>query len=189
MSEIELLPWQNFDLDENPKILVAAARGSGKTTALAHVARRTDIGTIGCFAPFSNMVDELRRKAGSAPNAIFLPATYQHIAGRTVDTLLIDEPAMIEESDMRHMVSLMVFAKRVVCAGTPPVRALLARPRWFEVAWKRDGSLWHRVHVSATPDRYNPGFLKDEEKVLNKRAYAANYGALFPDLPLDPPEE
>lgn len=189
MSEIELLPWQQVVVAMAlPRLLVHAGRQTGKSTVVAAIAKRTDIGQIGVFLGNHLMMEELKRKSGDAPNVEFhniggSPAW----VGKTFNTVIFDEPGFFSEAAVNRVAPLLAFADRALLIGSPSPRLKNNEPHWFERVWR--GGAWFTLGIPTSAAGLMGLERRDElRSAMGDKLAAIELDGKFSDAPLPPPK-
>jgi hypothetical protein len=199
-------PWQ-ADLIEcgDPRVLINAARQSGKSTATALLAVNQAVGDPGlilCASPSLRQSTELFRKVlatlrtvKAAPEftvesatrveldngsrIVSLPGSESTVRGYSAPRLvLIDEAARVGDdlyAAMRPM--LAAGGGRLIALSTP-----WGRRGWFFEAFEHGGEAWRRFRIPATESpRISAAFLAEEERELGPLRYRSEYLCEFVD--------
>lgn len=209
-------PWQAKLLrSKAPRILVNTSRQSGKSTCLAtlalHTALYTPQSTVVMLSASLRQSGELFYKAAllyrqlgkpvdahsetalrlslqNGSRLISLPATEATIRGLTVDLLLIDESAYVED-ETYFATTPMLATKingRIIAASTP-----FGTRGWWHEAWRgisAEGDAlaevedWQRFEVTALEcPRITPEYLERERRTLGPLRFKSQYMCSFED--------
>jgi hypothetical protein len=196
--------WQEDVLRSSAsRVLMLAARQSGKSSVAAALALRTALlqpaSPVLLLSPSLRQSAELFRKvvelfgalgrpmAVSAESAlrlefangsrvVSLPGDEKNIRGFSgVALLVIDEAARVADA-LYYAVRpmLAVSGGRLAALSTP-----FGKRGWFHDEWHGDGD-WHRVKVTADQcPRISKEFLAEERRALGDRWYLQEYGCEF----------
>ncbi len=199
---LELDPWQREALAAQGNLLILAARQTGKTTVIAlkalHTALYRPDATVLIVTPSQRQSVEMLRRVKSfyarlgrpiptdgesqttlvlhnRSRVVALPANDAGIRGYTVDLLILDEAARIDDDLWAAVAPMVAVSGGTICAMSTPYGA-----RGFFYEQWRNGRGWHRIKITAQQcARIEPEFLADQRATMGEFAYRSEFECEF----------